>query len=96
MGDTVQVESSTGAADLTLNTADRTTDPPSEFSSPPENGVFLVVDVTFVGTSGQFDVSPGFFEVQDAAGYVYDAYLAGFEPELPSTGVIAPGSVRGR
>ncbi len=41
MGDTVQVESLNGAANLTLNTADRTTDPP-EFSSPPENGLFLV------------------------------------------------------
>lgn len=84
-----------GRGTLTLNSVERHTDP-DPFGQPPDNEVFLVLDVTFVSNSGTINVSPGWFKAQTPDGYTYDATYGGREPALDSQDVTAPNMLRGK
>ena len=56
----------------------------------PENGVYLVLDVTVVGVEGSYLFTDIFFSFEAADGTPYYAALTGFTPAL-ETGTVAAG-----
>lgn len=65
--------------------------PPSDYNVP-ENGQFVVADVTYTGTQGTFDYNELEWAIQTPDGRTWDSTLGYFDPSLNS-GELAVGQI---
>ncbi len=66
-----------------------------QFGDEAEAGSYLVIDVSFVSTSGTLDVNPGAFSVQDAQGFTYSYEPGVVERDLATSDVASGRQSRG-
>jgi hypothetical protein len=76
------------------------TESPIEYGTEPQNGMYLVVDVTVVvavNSTGTYSAGPGEFKFVAADGTVADSgFASGFDPELPYIDLSAGQQVSGK
>lgn len=94
VGASVPYEDSRGQGIATLHSAEWTTE--DEFGSPPEQGAFLVLDVSIKSVSGKATgTNPFDWEVKDADGRVYDSTFTAPDPSMSVTDMAPGETVRG-
>lgn len=83
--------SRSGEGIATVNTAEWTTEAPNQFSGPPKNGAYLVLDVTVEATEGTISANPLYWQAKDVEGHTYDyAFTSVKDPGL-ATGELPAG-----
>ena len=83
------------AGTLTVNSTRRITSPESPIGTPPENGSYLVVNVTVQATKGSVDVNPLYFRAQSEGGDTKSAEITALAEQLAPGPVAAGRQVRG-
>lgn len=82
-----------GEATIEVLTTERTNSSLGEYGDSPTKGAYLVVEVNYECTDGQFDYNPYDWTVRDAEGRSYDqAYIGGFTGDSLNSGTIAKGA----
>ncbi len=63
---------------------------PGDYSDPPTNGNYVLIDVSYTCTTGTWDYNPYDWKVRDAAGRTYDAsaYSSGCEDAALHSGTL--------
>jgi hypothetical protein len=79
----------------TVNTAEWTTEA-DEFGGLPDNGAYLILDVTVEATKGSVSVNPLYWSAKDAEGRTYKSgFTSGKDPALDSGDIPAGQKSRG-
>lgn len=87
-----------GKGQVTIHSMKWVTKGATANDSPPENGSYLVMDVSVEATSGSISVNPLYVVGVDQEGHTYDALsgsLGGFKPKLDSSELAAGKKRRG-
>lgn len=83
-----------GVAAITVVSAQRKTTGTGDYSDPPKNGNYLLVDVSYTCTSGKIDYNPFDWKVRDKDGRTFDssgAFSSGYDDGALHSGTIAKG-----
>jgi hypothetical protein len=97
VGTELRVVGQTGTGDVTVTTYGWHKSGRGHYASDPENGAYLVLDVTVVGTAGKLSYNPFYFKAKAADGSEYDTSVGsdGYFPALQSGDLAAGERARG-
>lgn len=84
-----------GGATITLVSAQRKTAGTGEYSKPPKNGNYLLIDISYLCTTGKFQYNPFDWKVRDKDGRTFDAgssYTSGYDDAELHSGTLGKGA----
>lgn len=84
-----------GGASIAVLSVQRKTAGTGDYSKPPKNGNYVLIDVSYTCTSGTWNYNPFDWTVRDADGRTYDTsagYLSGYTDGTLDSGTVAKGA----
>lgn len=84
-----------GAGTITVLSVQRKTAGSGEYSDPPKNGNYLLIDVSYLCTTGTFEYNPFDWKIRDKDGRTFDssgAFSSGYDDGALNSGTIAKGA----
>ena len=94
-GAALTATSDDGAGTISVLSVQRKTAGSGEYSDPPKNGNYLLIDVSYLCTTGKFEYNPFDWKIRDQDGRTFDssgAFSSGYDDSALHSGTIAKGA----
>lgn len=94
-GQGITASNDDGGASIAVLSVQRKTAGTGDYSDPPKNGNYVLIDVSYACTSGTWNYNPFDWKVRDTDGRTYDTsagYSSGYDDQALNSGTVAKGA----